>query len=173
MCRRFPSVFISSISSFLSQLPLSGNKAAFSFQSCPSIVGSGVRIQWSCRCPPPSPLWLHQYFLLSLSLSFLSLSFLQGSRLLFARLGFLQSSVLSAFLSAQSSVSSFVMMRSLVGPVVPPFPLLLLSSTTIFRIQPRTVHSRASSPPSQRPLECRARRIEGLSTCLTLRLFSG
>jgi len=34
-------------------LPLSGNKAAFSFQSCPSIVGSGVRIQWSCRCPPP------------------------------------------------------------------------------------------------------------------------
>jgi len=53
MCRRFPSVFISSISSFLSQLPLSGNKAAFSFQSCPSIVGSGVRIQWSCRCPLP------------------------------------------------------------------------------------------------------------------------
>jgi len=36
-------------------LPLSGNKAAFSFQSCPSIVGSGVRIQWSCRCPPPPP----------------------------------------------------------------------------------------------------------------------
>jgi len=171
MCRRFTSVFISSISSLSStfcRLPLSGNKAAFSFQSCPSIVGSGVRIQWSCRCPPS----LHQYFLLSLSLSFLPPSLLQGSRLLFARLGFLQSSVLSAFLSAQSSVSSFVMMRSLVGPIVPPFPLLLLSSTTIFRIQPRTVHSRASSPPSQRPLECRARRIEGLSTCLTLR-FSG
>jgi len=37
-------------------LPLSGNKAAFSFQSCPSIVGSGVRIQWSCRCPLPPPL---------------------------------------------------------------------------------------------------------------------
>lgn len=55
MCRRFPSVFISSISSLSSsfcRLPLSGNKAAFSFQSCPSIVGSGVRIQWSCRCPP-------------------------------------------------------------------------------------------------------------------------
>ena len=50
-------------------LPLSGNKAAFSFQSCPSIVGSGVRIQWSCRCR--RPLWLHQYFLLCLSLSFL------------------------------------------------------------------------------------------------------
>ena len=41
---------------FLSLLPLSGNKAAFSFQSCPSIVGSGVRIQWSCRCPLPPPL---------------------------------------------------------------------------------------------------------------------
>merc|ERR1719458_434491 len=132
-------------------------------QSCPSIVGSGVRIQWSCRCPS-----LHQYFLLRLSLSFLPPSLLQGSRLLCARLGFLQSSVLFAFLSAQSSVSSFVMMRSLVGPVVPPFPLLLL----IFRIHPPTVHSPASSPPSQRPQVCRARRIEGLSTCLTLR-FSG
>jgi len=127
MCRQLPSVFISSFSSSsFCPLPLSGNKAAFSFQSCPSIVGSGIRIQWSCRCR--RPLWLHRYFLLCLSLSFLPPSLLQGSRLLFARLGFLQSSVLSAFLSAQSSVSSFVMMRSLVGPIVPPFPLLLLSN---------------------------------------------
>jgi len=118
MCRQLPSVFISSFS--FCPVPLSGNKAAFSFQSCPRIVGSGVRIQWSCRCR--RPLWLHQYFLLCLSLSFLPPSLLQGSRLLFARLGFLQSSVLSAFLSAQSSVSSFVMMRSLVCPIVPPPP---------------------------------------------------
>jgi len=110
-------------------LPLSGNKAAFSFQSCPSIVGSGVRIQWSCRCPS-----LHQYFLLRLSLSFLPPSLLQGSRLLCARLGFLQSSVLFAFLSAQSSVSSFVMMRSLVGPVVPPFPFFFLFSVSSLRL---------------------------------------
>ena len=165
---------------FLSQLPLSGNKAAFSSQSCPSIVGSGVRIQWSCRCPS-----LHQYFLLRLSLSFLPPSLLQGSRLLCARLGFLQSSVLFAFLSAQSSVSSFVMMRSLVGPVVPPFPFFFLFSVSSLRLQEhvtmsfvdeekvdegddwtRPVHSPASPPPSQRPQECRARRIEGLSTCL-------
>jgi len=110
-------------------LPLSGNKAAFSFQSCPSIVGSGVRIQWSCRCPS-----LHQYFLLRLSLSFLPPNLLQGSRLLCARLGFLQSSVLFAFLSAQSSVSSFVMMRSLVGPVVPPFPFFFLFSVSSLRL---------------------------------------
>ena len=116
-------------STFCPSVPLFGNKAPFSVSSCPRIVGSGVRIQCSCRChiptlPPPNT-----FSSVSVFLFFpLPASLLQGSRLLCARLGFLQSSVLSAFLSAQSSVSSFVMMRSLVGPIVPPFPLLLLSN---------------------------------------------
>lgn len=169
MCRRFTSVFISSISSFLSQLPLSGNKAAFSFQSCPSIVGSGVRIQWSCRCPLlPPPILSTQ------SQSFFSVpEFSSGFSSAFrpARL----SSVVGFVRLLVRTVFSLVLCHDAVfgWSRRPSFPLLLLFSTTIFRIQPRTVHSRASSPPSQRPLECRARRIEGLSTCLTLRLFSG
>jgi len=126
-----PSVFISSISSFSSSFC----RCCLCQVTRQLFPSSLVRVLWAVAFEyngpvdaPSLPLWLHQYFLLSLSLSFLPPSLLQGSRLLFARLGFLQSSVLSAFLSAQSSVSSFVMMRSLVGPIVPPFPLLLLSN---------------------------------------------
>ena len=109
-------------STFCPSVPLFGNKAPFSVSSCPRIVGSGVRIQCSCRChiptlPPPNT-----FSSVSVFLFFpLPASLLQGSRLLFAGSAFLPSSVLSGFLSApQSSVSSFVMMRSLVGPYVPP-----------------------------------------------------
>jgi len=171
-----PSVFISSISSFSSSFC----RCCLCQVTRQLFPSSLVRVLWAVAFEyngpvdaPSLPLWLHQYFLLSLSLSFLPPSLLQGSRLLCARLGFLQSSVLFAFLSAQSSVSSFVMMRSLVGPMVPPPPFpFLLQSTTSARMQSRTVYSPASSPPCQPPQECPARRIVGLATCLTL-TFSG
>jgi len=137
LCRRFPSVFISSISSF----PSSFCRSCLCQVTRQLFPPSLVRVLWAVAFEyngpvdaPSLPLWLHQYFLLSLSLSFLPPSLLQGSRLLCARLGFLQSSVLFAFLSAQSSVSSFVMMRSLVGPVVPPFPFFFLFSVSSLRL---------------------------------------
>jgi len=130
-----PSVFISSISSFSSSFC----RCCLCQVTRQLFPSSLVRVLWAVAFEyngpvdaPSLPLWLHQYFLLSLSLSFLPPSLLQGSRLLCARLGFLQSSVLSAFLSAQSSVSSFVMMRSLVGPIVafPPSSSLQLFSVS-------------------------------------------
>jgi len=139
-----PSVFISSISSFSSSFC----RCCLCQVTRQLFPSSLVRVLWAVAFEyngpvdaPSLPLWLHQYFLLSLSLSFLPPSLLQGSRLLCARLGFLQSSVLSAFLSAQSSVSSFVMMRSLVGPIVPPFPLLLLSNYFLYPVSDCTLSS--------------------------------
>ena len=84
------SVFISSISPFSSFSSL--------FVPCLCQVtrqlfpSSLVRVLWAVAFeyngPVDAPPWPHQYFLLSLSLSFLPPSLLQGSRLLFARLGF-------------------------------------------------------------------------------------
>ena len=83
-----------------------------------------------------------------------------------------------------SSVSSFVMMRSLVGLMVPPPPSffsqaqllrvcsLRLQEHVSLKVKKRSlmvmppVHSPASSPLSRRPQECRSRRMAGLATCL-------
>lgn len=175
MCRPFPSVFISSFSSsFCPCRPLCQvTRQLFPSSLVASIVGSGVRIQWSCRCPLPPLANIHSILsTLSLSLSFLPPSLLQGSRLLFARLGFLESSVLSTFLYPRTVFSLVLCHDAVFGWSHSPSS----SSSfffSIFGMQSRTVHSPASSLSCPPPQECPARRTEGLSTCLTLSWFSG
>jgi len=142
MCRQLPSVFISSFS--FCPVPLSGNKAAFSFQSCPRIVGSGVRIQWSCRCR--RPLWLHQYFLLCLSLSFLPPESSSGFSSAFrpARLssvvGFVRLLVRTVFSlvlchDAVFGLSDRPSSSILLSPFLSPAQLLRVSSLGLYTLQ--------------------------------------
>jgi len=142
MCRQLPSVFISSFS--FCPVPLSGNKAAFSFQSCPRIVGSGVRIQWSCRCC--RPLWLHQYFLLCLSLSFLPPESSSGFSSAFrpARLssvvGFVRLLVRTVFSlvlchDAVFGLSDRPSSSILLSPFLSPAQLLRVSSLGLYTLQ--------------------------------------
>jgi len=150
-------------------LPLSGNKAAFSFQSCPSIVGSGVRIQWSCRCPLPSPGPTNTFYSVSVFLFVprvffrLLVCFSPGSALACRRF---------CKTSCPVTVAGLVLCHDAVfGWSLSPSSSFLLSfllSTTSARMQSRTVYSPASPPPCQLPQECPATRIAGLANCLTL-----
>ena len=137
-----PSVFISSISSFSSSFC----RCCLCQVTRQLFPSSLVRVLWAVAFEyngpvdaPSLPLWLHQYFLLSLSLSFLPPSLLQGSRLLFARLGFLQSSVLSTFLYPRTVFSLVLCHDAVFGwsdrPSFPPSSSLQLFSVSSLGLQ--------------------------------------